>query len=180
VTDLNGNYETSELSVGVLDMTAPFVMTQPVELFLNLSGSVSISASSVDNGTSDACGVASIYLNQSTFGCVDVGDLFILFSGVDVHGNIASVDEQIKVIDAVVPSVVAMEYVSIDLNSTGIGSLTPADVDISSWDACGIDRMELSQSSFACGDVGNVSILFSVTDVFSNIANNELFRCVWC
>lgn len=50
------------------------------------------------------------------------------------------------------------------LDASGNGGLGPTDVDDSSNDACGVDSLILSPSSFSCLNLGTVSVSLDVID----------------
>src|SRR5690606_26230827 len=60
VTDVNGNTSTCTANVNVQDTIRPVVMTQDITVQLNAAGNVGISPAQVNNGSSDACGIASM------------------------------------------------------------------------------------------------------------------------
>ena len=59
VTDNSGNSASATATVTVQDVTPPTVRTKDIVVNLDASGSVSITAAQVDNGSSDNCTIAS-------------------------------------------------------------------------------------------------------------------------
>jgi hypothetical protein len=59
----------------------------------------------------------------------------------------------------------------VQLDASGQASITSADVDGGSSDACGIASLSLSQDSFACSDVGDNTVGLTATDVNGNTAS---------
>ncbi len=89
VTDVNGNTNTTTQTVTVVDNQAPIVACQPYTL--NLSGGTgTVSASDVDNNSSDNCGIASMSVSPNTFTCADAGENTVVLTVTDIHGNSAS------------------------------------------------------------------------------------------
>ncbi|MCF8370885.1 MAG: T9SS type A sorting domain-containing protein [Bacteroidales bacterium] len=70
--DGNGNTSTQTQTVVVDDVTPPTAICQDVTVQLDASGNASITAAQIDNGSSDACGIASMSLDVTTFDCNDV------------------------------------------------------------------------------------------------------------
>jgi hypothetical protein len=70
-----------EFDVVVQDITPPTVVTQNVTVNLDASGNAIVTAAQVNNGSSDACGIASMSLSNISFNCSNVlptaSDLFI-------------------------------------------------------------------------------------------------------
>jgi hypothetical protein len=67
VTDVNGNSSTGTATVTVQDLVAPIALCKPVTVVLGITGTVSISASDVNNGSTDACGIATMSVSPNTF-----------------------------------------------------------------------------------------------------------------
>jgi hypothetical protein len=74
VTDVNGNVTTcTAVVITVEDNIAPVAICQDVTVQLDATGNGSTTATAVDNGSSDACGIASLVLSQTAFVCSEVG-----------------------------------------------------------------------------------------------------------
>ncbi len=86
VTDVNGNSETGTATVMVQDNIAPNAICKNIEVYLEQNGTVTISASQVDNGSNDACGV-SLSLNKTSFTTSNVGANSVLLTVSDPNGN---------------------------------------------------------------------------------------------
>ncbi|GAB3578806.1 hypothetical protein GCM10027345_18070 [Hymenobacter daeguensis] len=89
VTDDAGNSSSCSFAVTVSDLTPPTVLTQDVTVTL-AGGTASITAAQVDNGSSDACGVASLSVSPSTFTCANSGANAVLLTVTDANGNSAT------------------------------------------------------------------------------------------
>lgn len=86
VVDGSGNSETCTTDITVEDNTLPTVVTQNVTVTLS-NGASSIDASDIDNGSNDACGIASLSVSPSSFDCDDIGDNTVTLTVVDANGN---------------------------------------------------------------------------------------------
>ncbi|WP_299274548.1 HYR domain-containing protein [uncultured Psychroserpens sp.] len=82
--DENGNTSTQTQNVIIDDTEMPTAVCQDLTVELDASGSATITAAQIDNGSSDNCGNVSLSLSQDTFSCADIGgsgagitDLFI-------------------------------------------------------------------------------------------------------
>lgn len=62
------------------------------------------------------------------------------------------------------------QNIQVQLDSTGNGSITAAQVNNGSTDNCGISSYSVSQTTFTCADVGIVPVDFTVTDIAGNTA----------
>ncbi len=80
-----------------VDNTPPTAICQNVNVGLSPSGSVTVTPAQVDNGSSDACGIESITLSQTTFTCANIGDNTVTLIVTDLAGNIDSCSAIINV-----------------------------------------------------------------------------------
>ncbi len=168
VTDVNGNSSTCSAAVTVQDLVAPIAVCQPVTVQLNSAGNGSTPASAVNNGSSDACGIASTTLNNSSFTCANVGANTVVLTVTDVNGNSSTCSAAVTVQDNIAPIAVC-QPVTVQLNSAGNGSTTASAVNNGSSDACGIASSTLNNSNFTCANVaGPNTVVLTVTDVNGN------------
>ncbi|MEM7104576.1 MAG: HYR domain-containing protein [Bacteroidota bacterium] len=171
VLDVNGNSSTCTANVTVEDNIAPTAICQDLTVQLDAGGSASVTPQQVDNGSGDACGIASLNVNGFQLvqlGCANVGQANTVQLNVeDVNGNTASCSASITVEDNI-PPVAICQDVTVQLDANGNGSTTAQDVDNGSNDNCGIASLSLSQSTFNCSDVGNTTTTLTVLDVNGN------------
>src|SRR5690606_4917067 len=73
VTDSNGSSSSGEAKVTVQDNTPPNATAKNISVQLDSEGNASITADQIDNGSSDACGIASMDVSPDTFDCSNVG-----------------------------------------------------------------------------------------------------------
>ena len=167
VTDVNGNTSTCTSTITVEDNIAPTAVCQDVTIQLDASGAATLTTTQVNNGSSDACGIASIGLSKTSFACSDVGSNTVTLAVTDVNGNTSTCTSTITVEDNVDPTAVCQD-VTIQLDASGAATLTTTQVNNGSSDACGIASIALSKTSFACSDVGTNTVTLTVTDVNGN------------
>ena len=167
VTDVNGNVNTATAVVTVNDVTAPVVATQSIGIALDANGQVNITAAQIDNGSADACGIASMSVSPSSFTCANVGANTVTLTVTDVHGNVNTATAVVTVADQTAPQALT-QNISVHLDANGNASVTVAQVDNGSNDACGIASMSVSPSSFSCANVGANTVTLTVTDVNGN------------
>ena len=164
VTDVNGNVDSASAVITVKDT----VITQNLTVSLDASGSVSVTATQLDKGSTDNCTISTRTLSKSSFDCSEVGSNTIYLIVTDVNGNVDSASAVITVQDTIKPTVVTQNG-TVSLDASGSGSITVADVDNGSTDNCTIATRTLSQSSFDCSEVGSNTIYLIVTDVSGNV-----------
>ncbi|MEO0497758.1 MAG: hypothetical protein AAF141_10370, partial [Pseudomonadota bacterium] len=66
VTDTNGNVDSCTATVTVEDNVQPTVVCQDIKVQLDTTGNATITASQIDNGSNDACGIASMVLDTAS------------------------------------------------------------------------------------------------------------------
>lgn len=168
VTDGNGCTETASITVSDNpDNTAPNAVAQNFTLILDNTGGGSISAAQINNNSTDACGIASMSVSPSSFSCSDVGSNTVTLTVVDVNGNSSTASAVVEVVDNTAP-VFSVQNATVYLDASGTASITVADIEASSSDACGIASRSLSNSSFSCSDLGQQTVSLTVTDVNGN------------
>ena len=137
-TDVNGNTNSAQALVTVVDTIAPVIQSNNISLYLDAAGSFTIDTTFINVASSDNCGIDTMYLSRYTFDCSDIGvPQPVTFYAIDVNGNIDSSANFVSVFDTIAPNVVA-NNVQLYLDVTGLASITPASVNGGSFDACGI------------------------------------------
>ncbi|MEA1874044.1 MAG: HYR domain-containing protein, partial [Bacteroidota bacterium] len=167
VTDVNSNTSTCTSTVTVEDNVAPNMICQDLTIQLDASGNASITPEEVDNGSSDACGIADLSLDQSAFTCSDLGANTITLTATDVNGNTANCTTTITVQDNINPVAVAQD-ITVSLNASGNITITGNDIDNGSTDNCSIANYAASPSNFDCEDIGANTVTLTVTDPAGN------------
>ena len=89
VTDNNGNTSTCTATITVEDTNGPTAICKDITVQLDANGQGSISTADVDDGSSDACGIASKTLDITDFTCANVGanTVTLAASALDRIGN---------------------------------------------------------------------------------------------
>jgi hypothetical protein len=169
VTDVNNNVSTCSSIVTVEDTIPPVALCQDITVQLDAIGNGSITAQDIDNGSNDACGIASISANPTTFTCANVGPNTVTLTVTDVNNNVSTCTSVVTVEDTV-PPVALCQDLTVQLDAIGNGSITPQDVDNGSNDACGIASLSVNPNTFTCADVGANTVTLTVTDVNNNVS----------
>ncbi|MGB3343289.1 MAG: HYR domain-containing protein, partial [Aequorivita sp.] len=169
-TDVNGNSIGCSFTITVIDNEPPVAVCRNITIQLDADGSASITAADVDGGSTDQCGVASITIDRDTFDCSDVGDNNVILTVTDVNGNAGTCTAIVTVEDVTAP-VVACRDITVELDPvTGTIAIMGTDIDNSSTDACGIAGYELDIDTFDCSNIGDNTVVLTVTDVNGNTA----------
>jgi len=87
----------------------------------------------------------------------------------DANGCTASTSINILVIDNIPPTAVC-QNITIFLNPLGTATITGADIDGGSSDNCGIASMIVNPNSFDCSNLGNNTVVLTVTDLSGNVS----------
>ncbi|MDX2174962.1 MAG: hypothetical protein SF028_00670 [Candidatus Sumerlaeia bacterium] len=170
VTDTTGNTATGTATVTVEDNIAPTAVAQDVTVTLDGTGNGSTTAAAVDNGSNDACGIATLSLDTTDFTCADLGSpVTVTLTVEDANGNTATATAMVTVQDNTAPTVFT-QNVTVQLDGSGNGSTTAGAVDSGSFDNCGIDSLTLSPTDFTCADIGDVTVTLTATDASGNSA----------
>lgn len=164
VRDVNGNENTCTATVSIEDNTAPVAICRDISVQLNAAGNATITGVDIDNGSNDACGIQSMTVSPNTFNCGDIGPNNVTLMVTDVNGLVNTCDGIVTVEDNTAPVAICHD-INIQLDGTGNATITRADIDNGSNDACGIQSLAANPNSFDCSDVGPNSVTLIVTDV---------------
>jgi hypothetical protein len=170
VGDDAGNMSMCMATITVIDAQIPTIQTQNISVLLDDNGEASITVDDIDTGTTDNCGLDTLYLSQYDFTCADAGPNVIVFTAMDVNGNVVSSNVTITVVDQDFP-IAQAQNLDVYLNMDGDASISASDANNGSTDDCGIETTTLDQSSFSCEDIGANQIMFSVSDGFGNLSS---------
>ncbi|TPV32253.1 HYR domain-containing protein [Paucihalobacter ruber] len=172
VTDVSGNVSECEANVLVVDNTPPVALCQNVTIQLDADGNASVTPQAVDNGSTDACGIANLSLSQTVFSCDNVGANEVTLTVTDSNGNTASCTATVFVEDNVDPEVITKD-ITVQLDANGNASIQPSDINDGSNDACGIDTLSVFPNTFDCSNVGPNTVTLTVTDTNGNTAEAD-------
>lgn len=165
-----GRWAECNATVTVNDPIPPTAVCKDITIYLDNSGSYTLSADEIDNGSSDNCGVI-LSIPSTTFTCADVGlTIPVPLTVRDPANNTAQCVANVTVRDNLPPTVVT-KPITVDLDNTGNASIQPADVDNGTTDNCGIANLSLDKSTFTCAEVGPNIVNLTATDVNGNIAS---------
>ena len=167
IRDQNNNEAVALTDIWVIDVIPPNVKAKDLVLPLNALGLADITASQVDDGSTDNIGFDTLYIDASGYDCSDLGDHWVVLTGVDKSGNSDTAWSKVTVVDNMKPEVDVINF-TVYLDSLGHAALSFQDVDNGSTDNCGIDTTYLSKETFGCGDVGTSSNIAYATDSSGN------------
>src|SRR5690606_30420804 len=167
-TDINGNTSTCSFTITVTDNQAPVAVCQNITIQLDEFGNASITESDVDGGSTDQCGVASTTIDVDTFDCSNVGDNNVILTVTDLNGNSSTCTAIVTVEDVTAP-IVACQNITLELDPlTGTVTIAGTDIVNGSLDVCGIASYNLDINTFDCSNIGDNTVVLTVTDVNGN------------
>jgi hypothetical protein len=166
VTDVNGNTSTCSATITVEDNVAAEALCAAHTVQLDQFGNGSMVVGDIDEGSNDACGVATTVAGQVDFNCSHTGVNEINLSVTDVNGNVSLCIADVTVEDNV-PPVVFCQDATLILNAAGSGTITVGDIDNGSFDVCGVGS-SVSPTGFTCANEGPNTVTLTVSDNNSN------------
>ncbi|NRA50853.1 MAG: HYR domain-containing protein, partial [Phaeodactylibacter sp.] len=169
VTDNNENSSSCTSNVTVEDNIDPVALCQDMTIQLDENGDASITADDINNGSNDACGIASLTLDQTAFDCGDVGSETVMLTVEDVNGNTSTCNASVDVED-VTPPVASCQDVTVALNAAGFATIGVDHVDGGTSDACGIAEIGLNMATFDCSDIGPNNVMLIARDFEDNLS----------
>src|ERR687888_59602 len=142
---------------------APTAVCKDITVQLDASGHATITAVQIDNGSTDASGIASLSLSQTNFDCTTIGTNTVTLTVTDNNGNRSTCTATVTVVDTVAPTAVCKD-ITVQLDASGHATITAVQIDNGSTDASGIASLSLSQTNFDCTTIGTNTVTLTVTD----------------
>ena len=167
VMDVYGNKDSALAIVTINDDRKPIVAAQNITISLNASGSASVTASQVDNGSTDNCSINSLSLSKTTFDCSNLGTNTVYLKAIDGSGNSDSAIAIITVQDTT-KTVLKTKNITVNLGSSGTATINPSQIDNGSVGNCTVSY-QLTKTSFNCGDIGPNTVYLIATDAAGNV-----------
>ncbi|MFD2826816.1 beta strand repeat-containing protein [Leeuwenhoekiella polynyae] len=97
IADANGCTTTASVVIEIIDNTAPLALAKDIAVTLDANGQASITASDLDDGSSDNCGVASLVIDQTQFSCATLGENTVTLTVTDTNGNVSTATSVVTV-----------------------------------------------------------------------------------
>jgi len=169
VTDNEGLTSTCTATVIVEDHIPPQMICKNHTVYLDATGTGTVSPADLNNGSSDNCGTGlNIYLSRTGFNCSDIGTpVAVTVIGTDASGNSSSCTSLITVLDTISP-VINVKPFEVVLGSSGTASILPSDLDNGTFDNCGPATLIVSPDIVSCSDLGKKTVTLTATDAHGN------------
>ncbi|MDX2361589.1 MAG: HYR domain-containing protein [Crocinitomicaceae bacterium] len=166
-TDASGNTSSCTATVTVADTTSPTVACQDITVYLDGTGSATITTADVNGGSTDNCGAPTMSIDVSSFDCSVTGANTVTLTGIDASGNTSSCIATVTVADTTSPMVVCQD-INAYLDATGNVTIAASDVDGGSTDNCSTPILSINPSTFDCSTVGPYAVELTATDASGN------------
>ena len=111
-TDIAGNSENITVEITIIDTVDsenPIAVCQNFTAQLDENGLVTITADTLDGGSSDNVGITSFELSISTFTCNELGDNDVILTVFDAAGNSASCVAIVTIEDITPPTIIGQD-----------------------------------------------------------------------
>lgn len=178
VTDPSGNVSICDAVVTVKDTVAPICNAQNINYTIITVNEFYVlteeNIEQMDNGSFDPCGeIVSYTVTPDTFTCADIGVNDVIFTVTDNNGNSSSCETTITIMDLVAPICNAQD-ITINVETDGETVITADQINNGSTDPCGgIASLELDNDTFTCDDLGENTVVLTVTDNSGNTSTCE-------
>ena len=167
VTDIHENINTCSQDIAVTDNENPIALCQSITVQLDALGNASIGTGDIDNGSNDACGIASLALDVTSFDCSNVGANTVVLTVTDNNGNASNCSATVTVEDNENPTAIAQD-ITVTLDEYGNATITADDIDNGSFDNC-MFTLSLDVTKFDCTNIGlENTVTLTVTDASRN------------
>lgn len=173
----NGCVSTGQVTVSVVDDQAPQVTAGSCPGNINIGadagvcGAVVVYTAPTFDDNCDGAGLAGTLVNGLASGqTFPVGTTTVEYEYTDIAGNgTATCSFDVIVTDDVIPVAVCQD-INVQLDPTGDATITAADIDNGSADNCGTINLSLDITLFDCTNLGNNTVVLTVTDGVGNTA----------
>jgi hypothetical protein len=162
--DVYGNQASQNVIVTVIDTVYPTAIAQNKTIHLNASGTASITAAQIDNGSFDDCGIQLKSLSKTNFNCTNLGQNQVTLSIKDFYGNTSTAIAQITVLDTLKPVTIGQNLV-LNLFTSNPAIVTVNAINNGSYDNCSYTQT-VNPSTFTT--TGTYNVVLTSTDGSGN------------
>ncbi|MBC7774919.1 MAG: T9SS type A sorting domain-containing protein, partial [Phycisphaerae bacterium] len=168
-TDGSGNFSSCAATVTVKDVTAPNALCKNATVTLNDLGQGTLSIGQLNNGSSDACGIATMTLSKTQFNCSDIpgSSQAVTLTLKDVNNNQSSCTAQVTAKDNLAPTAIC-QNTTVHLGANGQVTVYPADLAANSFDNCSVTAYSPAAKVYTTANLGNNSLSITVKDWSGN------------
>ncbi|MFA7468937.1 MAG: HYR domain-containing protein, partial [Desulfotomaculaceae bacterium] len=172
VEDVSGNISTCTATVTVEDNIVPQAACKNITIQLDETGNATIVAADIDGGSGDNCGTVTLTASQTSFDCSNVGENTVTLTVTDENSKETTCTAIVTVEDNIAPTARCQD-ITVQLDASGLATITANDIDNGSSDNCGIASLDISQTDFDCSHAGSNTVTLTVTDTNGNVSTCE-------
>ncbi|MFV8838427.1 HYR domain-containing protein [Salinimicrobium soli] len=177
--DASDNQIVCEFALNLTEGATPEISCKDVTIELDATGKANLDASSIFDGDFYDPSIRSFSLDKGSFDCSDIGvEVPVELTVEYMNGTTAQCTSKVTVVDNSDPVVNCVSTFTLYLNEEGYGILSPGILDRNSTDNCGIAEMKLNKTRFDNSDVGDQTIVLTVTDTSGNTETCETLLTV--
>lgn len=103
VTDHNDCPKSLSAQIVIADQAPPVLNLKNATVDMDNSGTITVSASQFDNGSTDDCGIASWTVTPNTFNCSQIGSNTVVLTATDPGGNTSTGTAILQIVDNIIP-----------------------------------------------------------------------------
>ena len=174
--DAAGNNSSCSFDVTITDI--PTVSTQNIDVDLDSSGNATITAASINDGSSAVSGISDLSIDVSTFECSNLGENTVTLTVTSNSGETATGTAIVTVIDNIAPTLV-LQDVTVELSAEGTVSVDASAFDNGSFDNCGEITFSTNLvETLSCGSLGLIEVTVTATDASGNQSQNTAILTV--
>ncbi len=167
VNDILSNTSSCQANVAIADNLPPVVQCQNITVSLNVGGNASITAAQINNGSTDNCAISTLSVFPNAFTCANLGQNTVVLTVNDASGNSSTCSAIVTITDNLPPTAIC-QNITIDLDLTGNAAITPSQINNGSIDNCAISNLNVLPNTFTCANIGNNTVVLTVTDTSGN------------
>lgn len=160
--------------VGCGTDVAPIAKTKIAAAFVDELGQVSLDINSINDESTDNCGIDTMYLTQDEYNCNDDVILSTSLIVKDFDNLYDTCLAEVFVYDTLKPVISCNDTILIQLDINGNASLNVNTLDYLATDNCGICCSSISKSNFDSDDLGYQNLSYMVEDIYGNKDSCEL------
>lgn len=142
-----------------------------VTVYLNQEGNILISSNLINNNSVDNNYIDTIYLNQTLFGCDNIGTQTITLTVEDAEGLSNSCTTILNVRDTISPSIECKDTTIILADESATFTFEQSEIQSLANDNCQINSVALNQAIFDINDIGINQVTLTSDDVNGNTSS---------
>ena len=180
VVQNSSSFDYCTTIITVEDTTPPVAYCQDITVALDHTNTATITEAQIDNGSSDVCGIAALFLDKTEFACWEAGIHTVTLSVEDDNENLSDCIATVTVTST--PPVAVCNDVTLSLPGAtmlpGAPVLPGATVSVAhavltagSTDNCGLE-VNTQTFDFDCSDIGQNSVTVSVKENIGNASTS--------